>query len=194
MTTVGTRERAETLFLLYVQIGPDRSLDRLAQLLAGAGWPVSLSTLKRYSSSYEWQRRLLTVDAESAARRHTRAVEAISAQAERHAQLGRVFQSLAARAADARLRDIESLGRASLSAIARAGQAGAELERRAISEQRDRQGAAVEIWNRITLELVPAFLELNALADEEIRTDRFVAALDRIVDGHVRDIAEGGDQ
>src|SRR5690606_10880325 len=128
----------------------------------------------------------------TAARHHERAVAALSVQADRHAQLGRVFQTLAARAADARLRDPEALGKASLAAIARAGQAGAELERRAVTEQRDRQGAAVEIWNRLTFQLVPGFLELNDLPDPAVRVERFVELVDRLADDHLRAIAEGG--
>jgi hypothetical protein len=184
-------ERAGLLFVLYAQLGPDRSLERLANLLASAGSPVPHGTLKRYSREYGWQRALLEAHAEAAAQRHVRAAEAIVAQAERHAQLGRVFQTLAARAADARLRDPEGLARASLAAIARAEAAGAEIERRAQSEQHDRQGIAVEIWNRLTVELVPAFVEFNALPDEQDRLERFVEHLDQLVDAHLRSVIDG---
>ncbi|MCK9495478.1 MAG: hypothetical protein M0R75_08280 [Dehalococcoidia bacterium] len=190
--TSSAKSREGLLFLLYSELGPDRSLERLHALIVSAGVRVSLGTLKRYSSEFDWTRRVLEVEAESAARRHERAVETLAAQGERHAQLGRVFQTLAARAADARLRDPEGLGRASIAAIARAGQAGAEMERRAGTEQRDRQGAAVEIWNRLTFQLVPAFLDLNELPDPAMRTERFVEVVDRLADEHLRAIAEGG--
>lgn len=155
-------ERAGLHFTLHAQMGRGRSLEKLASLLDSAGLPVPIGTLKRYSREHGWQQRLLEVDAEAAARSRERAVEAIAAQAERHAQLGRLFQGLAARAADARLRDADSLARVPLSAIARAGLAGAEMERRAVGEQHDRRAVAIGIWNVLTKELLEAFIDLNA--------------------------------
>lgn len=186
-----TSERANLLFVLYAKLGPDRSLQQLAGTLRSAGTPISLATLKRYSRDYGWQRALIEADSEAAAQRQLRAAEAIGAHAERHAQLGRAFQAMAARATEALLRDPGGLRRSSLSAIARAGATGAELERRALAEQHDRRGVAVEIWSRLTVELIPAFVEINGIADEEIRIERFVELVDRLIDAHLRMI-EGG--
>ena len=187
-------ERASLCFLIYLRLGPDRTLASLAEVLSDAGCPTSLSTLKRYSRAFDWQRLLLDADASAARERHARAVDTLAAQAARQAQLGRVLQTLAARAAELRLRDPDGLKGVSLPAIARAGLAGSEMERRALGEQRDREGATAEMWERIIQQLVPAFLKVNALPDEDERVESFVEEVDRLVDAHIREVRERSEQ
>ena len=181
-STKKVEERAGLFFLLYAQLGPSRSLERVRELAAEAGIAVSLTTLKRYSSKNQWVQRVLEVDAQAAAAHHARAVESLSAGLERHAQLGRAFQRLAAGAAEVLLQDRTRLGSSSLAGVARAGQIGAQLERGAASEQRDRAALALEIWNLLIIQLVDGFLELNDLDDPQARVERFTELVDGLID------------
>jgi hypothetical protein len=54
-----TRERAESMFIVYWRMGRERSLENLAKLCNALGVKISLNTLSNYSRDYEWQRRLL---------------------------------------------------------------------------------------------------------------------------------------
>lgn len=48
-------ERARRAFQAYVELGPERTLAKVSQLFAERGKPVSLVTLKRWSSRFCWQ-------------------------------------------------------------------------------------------------------------------------------------------
>jgi len=84
---VRAQERAEYFFLVYEQMGTNRTLKRLWGLVRGIGGEISLKTLERYSSEYNWQARIL----ERAARHESAAFVEIQDQVERmnteHAQL-----------------------------------------------------------------------------------------------------------
>jgi len=53
------KERAEYFFLVYEQLGPNRTIKRLWGLARGLGIKTSLSTLERYSQTFGWQSRIL---------------------------------------------------------------------------------------------------------------------------------------
>jgi len=52
-------ERQEYFFLVYEQMGVNRTLKRLWGLVRGVGAEISLKTLERYSSEYGWQAKIL---------------------------------------------------------------------------------------------------------------------------------------
>lgn len=52
-------ERQEYFFLIYETLGVNRTLKRLWGLVRGIGAEISLKTLERYSSEYNWQARIL---------------------------------------------------------------------------------------------------------------------------------------
>jgi hypothetical protein len=57
--TMRADERQEYYFLVYEQMGVNRTLKRLWGLVRGVGAKVSLKTLERYSTVYNWQSRIL---------------------------------------------------------------------------------------------------------------------------------------
>jgi len=71
-------ERQEYFFLVYEQMGTSRTLKRLWGLVRGVGADISLKTLERYSSKYNWQSRIL----ERAARHESADFQDIQAQVE----------------------------------------------------------------------------------------------------------------
>ena len=71
-------ERQEYFFLVYEQMGTSRTLKRLWGLVRGVGAQLSLKTLERYSSQYNWQSRIL----ERAARHESADFQEVQAQVE----------------------------------------------------------------------------------------------------------------
>jgi len=88
------KEKADIYFILYVQMGPERSLSKLAEQVTGLGLKISAKTLKAYSSKYEWQRRVL----EETAKLQDQAEKSIQQQVEKmnqqHAQIAQGLMSL----------------------------------------------------------------------------------------------------
>jgi hypothetical protein len=73
------RERAEYFFLVYEQLGPNRTIKRLWGLARGLGIKTSLPTLERYSQRFGWQARIL----ERAARHESAAFQDIQKEVDR---------------------------------------------------------------------------------------------------------------
>jgi len=90
---VRAQERAEYFFLVYEQMGVNRTLKRLWGLVRGVGVDITLKTLERYSSNYNWQSRIL----ERAARHESAAFldvqESVERMNDEHAQ---TFQDIGA--------------------------------------------------------------------------------------------------
>lgn len=88
-------EKASVLFLLYEQMGPDRSLTALFKICTTVGLKISESTIKRYSITYDWQRQLL----ERAVQQRERAEQDILGQVEKmnedHIRVNRGLMNLA---------------------------------------------------------------------------------------------------
>jgi len=88
-----TEERQNFYFLIYEQLGVNRTLKRLWGLVRGLGVDISLKTLERYSSEYGWQAKIL----ERAARRESAEFQDLHVQVDRmneeHVQ---VFQDMGA--------------------------------------------------------------------------------------------------
>lgn len=72
-------ERQEYFFLVYEQMGVTRTLKRLWGLVRGVGAEISLKTLERYSSEYNWQAKIL----ERAARRESADFQGVQEAVER---------------------------------------------------------------------------------------------------------------
>ncbi|MBA7644818.1 hypothetical protein ES703_52565 [subsurface metagenome] len=86
-------ERQEYFFLVYEQMGVSRTLKRLWGLVRGVGVELSLKTLERYSSQYNWQSRIL----ERAARHESADFLEIQAQVEQMtSEHVRTFQDIGA--------------------------------------------------------------------------------------------------
>lgn len=86
-------ERQEYFFLVYEQMGVARTLKRLWGLVRGVGADISLKTLERYSSEYNWQSRIL----ERAARHESGTFQDVQAQVDRmNEDHARTFQDIGA--------------------------------------------------------------------------------------------------
>jgi len=86
-------ERQEYFFLVYEQMGVSRSLKRLWGLVRGVGAEISLKTLERYSSEYNWQSRIL----ERLARHESADFQDVQDQVDRmNAEHAQTFQDIGA--------------------------------------------------------------------------------------------------
>jgi len=88
------REKADIWFIIYQQMGVDRTLTKLFEIAYAAGVNISLKTFERYSVKYEWQRKLL----EQATTQRERLEQEVSKQVEdmnaRHAQYSQALLGL----------------------------------------------------------------------------------------------------
>ncbi len=183
-------ERAEVIFHIHYELGPRRSLAKLRRRLSEIDWPISLSTLKLYSSSGGWQQRIAQLDAEVAERKNESSMRAIMEMDERHAQLDRALQGAGGSALRRLLQDDERLSAMRPAEIVRLLELGMRDERRAVGDSAVREDVQIGIWNTVTKEIIPAFLELNELPDPEQRARRFIEAFDRIITEHLKTDAE----
>ncbi len=179
-------ERSDVIFHIYVEMGPRRSLAKLRRRLGEFGWSISLSTLKLYSSRDGWRQRIERLDAEAAERRRKSSVSSVMAMEERQAQLDRALQGAGGTALRRLLEDDARLSQMKPSEIARLLELGMREERRAVGEVAMRADVQVTIWNTVTKQIIPAFIEANKHPDVDVRARRFIETFDRIIDEHLR--------
>ena len=178
--------RADLLFALYVELGGERSLALLRDRLYALGVGTSLSTLKRYSSSFDWPRRVAEIEERAARRREGGHVKVALGLHERQAQIARALQGAGGAALQqlisdqARIRDLKPAD------IARLLELGMRAEREAAIGSTDRRRLAVAMANLVTEEVVALFERINSITDEGSRARAFAAGLDAVVDEHLR--------
>lgn len=175
------RQRADLVFPIYLQMGLERSLPRLAEQLKDIGAEIAVGTLKRYSGDYGWQRRLAEIDAETARRQTETGIGERLAMLDRHAQIARALLGAGGSALQSLLNDSTRLSEITPAEIARLVDLGLKAELRAAGGATDRRDMAVEIWNDVTAEMVRIFREINAEADAEARARLFVDRVDSLV-------------
>ncbi len=181
--------RAELALHLYRELGPRRSLTKLAQRLQAVGMPISLPTLKRYSARFGWQARIAALDAAASERMRERAADELLAMVERHAGLARAAQSAGGSALQALLADGNRLANLKPADIARLLDLGLRAERDATGAAVTRREIALEAWNTVTVEVVWIFTDVNREPDPTSRARLFARALDATVTGQLEAVA-----
>jgi hypothetical protein len=89
------REKADALFAMYYGMGPDRSLEKLRDVCAAVGLKLALSTYKRYSMKYDWQRRLMELTVKEREAKQADALAQIEKMNEFHIRVHRGLMGLA---------------------------------------------------------------------------------------------------
>ena len=166
MGKAGESIKASAYFEEYVTLGPERSLEKLAELLyqrqatskpAFATW---LSKLKKMSATYGWVERVKQKDREAAAESRRKKQEVVDRMNEEHALLGRTH---ALRAAKQIQELIEAKRFGSQSAVTLL-KVSTDLERVA-------RGAATEN-KQVTIDEMPSSnklsFDLSKLTDEQL--------------------------
>jgi hypothetical protein len=183
-----TVERAQITFGLYLGMGERRSLEKLHRQLQALGVPISLATLKRWSARFNWRGQITEQSAEARKELRRRNKEQLIGMEERHSQLARALQGAGGTALQKLLGNDMRLAGLKAADIARLLELGLKSERQVLGESTDRRDVFLEVWNGVTLAVVPIFQEVNEEADPQVRARLFAHAVDRLVDRHLTEV------
>ena len=187
------KSRAEAYFIEYYEMGPSRSLERLHERVTKMGLRKSLTSLKRYSIDFEWQKRVELLDTKFKAERELHARAKIDDMNDSQALDGRNMRSIA-RAAMINLSNIiRETGVLNLPAqdIVRFMAEGTKIERLAMGEVTDRIEAHDFAYNVMLLGIVEIFNEINEYPSKAKRREAFAVKVDELRDQKMLEIGVG---
>lgn len=189
------QERTDGLFLVYWQMGPTRSLMGLAELATSVGLKRALSTYKRWSVKYDWQRRVLERNARERTRREQDFTQAIDQMNDRDAAMAQGMKGLLVAAINRYRRQMTEGQQKRQQAAAQGVTVGPELDmdfrdmaalaRTAVNIERMARGQATsrtEVWIEVATTIVQEFalifMTVNQFATEEEREAEFIRMSD----------------
>ena len=176
------RDKADTLFDIYVAMGQSRTLEKLHDVCADAGLSYSLSSIKDYSKRFNWQQRLADAQEMAQAQKTADHAALIAEMNERQSRLGTAAQSLAMGGFQNAARNIADLSPRDSGYLA---DIGVKLERLARGEATTRQDVAVQLLAPVVQNIVALFQQINQLPDEDRRMREFGLGADRILEDAV---------
>jgi len=173
--------RAETYFWMYYQLGPDRSLQKLYEMVATLGPERSLKTLKKYSADFGWQQRITEVDAKLQAERENTHLVTIEEMNERQATGGRNLQALATAGMLNYRKKITKDGLLELSTadLTNLYEKGVKIERLARGEATDRKEAAILCYNVMLLGFMDIVKRNNTITNPMKRLAKIASEIDQ---------------
>jgi len=175
------KARTDAFFIIYYDMGPERSLEKLCDHATELGLRKNLSTFKRWSIQYDWQERLILEETKRK-ERDAADTEKIRAQMiDRHSKLGKTLQSLALAGMFTFQEAVQAGGKLTFSAseIVSLARAGADLELRAAGEPTLRVEITMVLYNVLIARIAHIFKECNKLPTEETRESRFAVMVDQ---------------
>lgn len=183
-----TETRQQAWFLVYYQMGVERSLENLRLLLGEIGVKVSSFTLESYSARFGWQAKIAEMDEKARQRTMERVLDTKVEMNLRHVTLARALGGVASAALmELRGNPKEISG----GEAARMLEIAQKMERLAVGEVTERREVVVSIINVLVKAVVALFMEVNALPDPQERIDRFAFGFDEAVDKY---LAEGREE
>ncbi|MDD4984174.1 MAG: hypothetical protein PHQ43_00095 [Dehalococcoidales bacterium] len=176
-----TAARAEGYFHVYYQMGPERSIEKLQNLLAEVGRKVSLNTLKRHSADFHWQKRVLDIEAQK--NHDEQILKTVREMNEHHAKLGRAMTTLGQASIQSYFNEIKAKGSLKLSTYETANliATGQKVERLARGQATERTEIYVEMVNTLVMKLAGVFIAVNEIADPEERKRQYAQQCDDIL-------------
>jgi hypothetical protein len=172
--------RAEACWLVYLSLGPGRSLSRLKRTLTDLGLEISLNTLKGYSVRHGWSDRARFHD-------EAHAVDdgalATTDMASRQADMGTAMQSLAEHNLG-RLLEQPDL-QLTPTEISRLAEVGVRIERQARNADVTRHEVIHTVFNPFIAALGDLFLNVNGIVDEQTRLETWVERADALLLQHL---------
>lgn len=175
------KTKADVWFLVYYEMGPERSLELLHQHSTALGQRKCINTFKRWSTMYDWQQRLIEEDTRRHEEDQADAVKVRSEMMTRQGKIGRTLQTLAL-AGILNFQDaMKNTGRLALSPsdIVSLSKAGAELELRAAGEPTHRIEVTTVLYNVLIARIARIFKEANALPTADGRENLFAMLVDQ---------------
>jgi hypothetical protein len=177
------RQRSQHFFELYFLLGPDRSIDKLRQMLLHLGTNAARNTLVAYSRDFKWQERVRDLDSAQQAERDQTLQFETTRMDEDHARLGKAMQILGARKFDALGKQTpETLDVGDAIRMVRTG---VDIERLAKGAPTERKELVAYVWNIAIKDIVTLFLEVNIIKDEKDRLIAWTEGADRIVESRM---------
>lgn len=193
------RVREAAFFLVYYEMGVGRSLMALSKRLGELGVKISAKSLERYSSTFDWQQRIIERDTAEIERQKADQALIVDRMNLRQADLGGAFQSLAAggirHLLDKLKPDLttgkiepEKLDPVTAAYLAKTGM---RMERLARGEVTERKEAIIHVHNQWILHVAAIFRSVNELADPEQRADEFTFRMQSFIDDQVKQLGMG---
>lgn len=181
-----TKQKADFLFMVYRFLGADRSLKRLAETVRLTGVMLSEKTLERYSAKYDWQRRILEVNAVDKDRREKAFAAQVEQMNQRHVQFAQGLLGLAAGGLNFFQQLMKETDRGKtlnmsigdLISLYRTAQGGERLAR---GQATNRVEIWVDVASTVVEEFSMIFLAVNDLADPIERKAEFIRLADDMV-------------
>jgi hypothetical protein len=181
-----TKNKADFLFMVYRFLGADRSLKRLAETVHLTGITLSEKTLGRYSVRFDWQRRILEVNAQDKDRREKALAAQVEQMNQRHVQLAQGLLGLAAGGLNffqQLMRDTDRgktlhMSIPDLIQLYRAAQSGERLAR---GQATNRVEIWVDVASTVVEEFSMIFLAVNDMSDPIERKAEFIRLADDMV-------------
>ena len=178
------KQQADKFFDIYMLMGADRSITKLHNLLTEGGVSISLTTLKNYSSFYDWQGRLVAADQATEARGDEQRMQKLLDMNEKQAALGDLAQRLSFRSFRGMFDQMldDPTYRLTAADSARLMAEGSKLERLARGEVTDRTEARRQAYTVVVDQIVEVFATVvreHALPQKVI--DDFISGADAVV-------------
>jgi len=177
------KERADIYFILYLEMGPERSLTKLAERVTALGMKTSAKTIKAYSAKYDWQRRVL----EETTKQKDQFEKSIHQQVEKmnqqHASIAQGLMSLVVAGLKDYQATIQKTGKLKLdpkdlTSLYQAAQRGERLARGQATSR-------VEVWLDITQTVVREFglifLSVYNMQDRDLMKAEFIRLSDEML-------------
>lgn len=179
-----TKEKADSLFLVYYQLGPNRSLEELQKFLATIGQKISLNTLKRYSSDYGWQKRVLEMNTSLKEQKEKKALEQVEEMDNRHARFAQGLFRIALAGMKGMQAQIEQSGgtlNLSVDEILRAFRTSQTGERLARGQATSRVEIWIDVVQTVVQEFGLIFMAVNEIKDKDQRQQEFIRLSDEMI-------------
>ncbi len=186
---VRQKARTDAFFIIYYDLGPERSLEKLGEHVAELGLVKSVKTLKRYSATYDWQQRLIEEDTRRQDQDLADADRRRADMMERQGKIGRTLQTLSI-AGMLGHQDKMKGGRLHFTPgeIVALAKAGTDLELRASGEPTMKIEITTVLYNVLIARIAHIFKEINLLPTAEARESMFATRVDQAKDTAIEEV------
>ena len=189
------QEKADYLFLIYRFLGPERSLLKLYELCSTVGLRIAEKTIRSYSAKFDWQRRLLELNAQEIQDREKSLATQVEQMNQKHADFAQALLNLAAHgirflqkgAKDSDIGKTLPLSISEIVSLYRASQTGERLARGLATSR-------IEIWielaTTVVKEFALIFLAVNDITDPAERRAEYIRLSDEMMRRYYSDTSQ----
>ena len=181
------QQKANALFMVYLMMGPERTLEKLFDICTDYGLKTSISALKQYSVKFDWQSQLQEANQVAQVKQKQDHSNVIMEMNDRQSRLGQAMQNLSGRGLP-RIRD--NITQLSARDSVMLGDVGSKLERLARGEATTRQEITNQMISPVIYNIVTMFQQVNLLEDREERQREFALGCDSILEQAVGPLDE----